>query len=287
MGKKGGGKRLPNSTSGPQNPISLREEATGKLQKKTGSNAKSMLKLEHLKNLALLASREVSIPSLGAFYGQCFASAEEAMGVSPDPSLLTCERCEIVLHPGFNCTIRIKKRRTKGKHRRNKFANVTQNNVVYKCHYCLHQNLKNGTFKGHIKGICPPKEKSSNESKHGQIPSHESGKSGKQVTNKDEANETNVFALQVAAAEVPAKHCPATPPITSVGTALDGSKRKRCKMGSNKATEPTSMSVKKDAEKATSTSSKRRRKSWTGLNEIAQSSENNSRIAKLSIPLIF
>ncbi|XP_028760711.1 uncharacterized protein LOC114739484 [Neltuma alba] len=278
MGKKGGAKKLPNSTTGPQNPISLREEATGKLHKNTGSNVRSMLKLEHLKSLAVWASSEVSIPSLGAFYGQSFASAEEAMGVPHDPSLITCERCEIVLHPGFNCTIRIETRRTKGKRRRKKFANVTQNNVVYKCHYCLHQNLKKGTFKGHMKGICPSKEKSSRESKHQQIPSHESGKPEKRIMNKDEANETNMFVSQATAAtDVPTIHSPA----------LEGSKRKRNRLGSNKASEPPSMSAKKDAEKTISTSSKRRRKSWTSLNQIAQSSEHHSRIANLSVPFIF
>lgn len=95
MAKKGGAKGPPNSTSGPHNhkPVSLREEATGKLHnKKTGTNVKSMLKLQHLKNLAMWASTEVSIPSLSAFYGQCFATDEEALGIPPDPSLITCER---------------------------------------------------------------------------------------------------------------------------------------------------------------------------------------------------
>ncbi|XP_054810895.1 uncharacterized protein LOC129312360 [Prosopis cineraria] len=288
MGKKGGAKRLPNSTSGPHTPISLREEATGKLHKKTGSNVKSMLKLDHLKNLAVWASREVSIPSLGAFYGQCLASAEEAMGVPPlDPSLVTCERCEIVLHPGFNCTIRIEKRRTKGKHGRKKFGNDSQNSVAYKCHYCSHQNLKKGTFKGHMKVICPPKEKSPKQSKPRQALSHESGKSEEEIMNKDEANDTNHSASRVAAIDVATIHGPATPPVPSLTTALEGSKRKRNGLGSNKASELASMSAQKDAGKATNTSSKRRRKSWTSLKEIAQSSEHNSSIANLSIPFIF
>lgn len=89
---KKGAKRLPNSTYRSHNPISLREEVTGKLQKKATSNVKSILKLEHLRNLAVWASGEASIPSLGAFYGQCLASGEEAMGVPPDSSLITCQR---------------------------------------------------------------------------------------------------------------------------------------------------------------------------------------------------
>lgn len=107
MGKKGGAKRLPNSTTGSRIPISLREEATGKLQTKASSNVRSILKLEHLKNLEVWASNEASIPSLGAFYGQCFASVEEAMGVPPDPSLITCERFAFpfVFYIPFTCII--------------------------------------------------------------------------------------------------------------------------------------------------------------------------------------
>lgn len=138
-----------------------------------------------------------------------------------------------------------------------------------------------------MKGICPSKEKSSTESKHRLIPLHESGKSGKGIMNKDEANETNVLASQAAATAVPTIHGPATSPSTSLTTALEGSKRKRNRLGSNKASEPASMSAKKDAEKAISSSSKRKSKSWTSLNEIAQSSEQKSRIANLSIPFIF
>ena len=74
MGKRGGGgfgnKRSAqklSSSNGFHNPISLKEEITGKKKTKGGNsiNSKSMLKLEHLQKLATWASREATIPSLG------------------------------------------------------------------------------------------------------------------------------------------------------------------------------------------------------------------------------
>ena len=86
MGKKGGAKKLESVS---HTPISLREEATGKIQTKAASNTKSKLRFEHLKNLAVWAT---TIPSLGAFYGHQFATFGEATGIPPDPSLITCQR---------------------------------------------------------------------------------------------------------------------------------------------------------------------------------------------------
>nr|KYP67288.1 hypothetical protein KK1_013612 [Cajanus cajan] len=55
----------------------------------------------------------------------------EATGVPPDPSLMTYQRCETVLQPDSNSTIR-----------RKKTDNIAQNNIVYKCHP-----------KGHVKDL--------------------------------------------------------------------------------------------------------------------------------------
>lgn len=99
MGKRGRTNKTPNASPGFHNPISLREEATGRKQTKAGSkNAKSMLKLEHLQELATWASREAAIPSLGAFFGQRLATVTEAMGERADPSLFSCERFVFNLH---------------------------------------------------------------------------------------------------------------------------------------------------------------------------------------------
>jgi len=90
MGKKGGAKKLDSVSHA---PISLREEATGKIKTKATTNAKSKLRFDHLKNLAVWATtNDPLIPSLGAFYGYQFATFGEANGVPPDSSLITCQR---------------------------------------------------------------------------------------------------------------------------------------------------------------------------------------------------
>lgn len=112
MGKKGRAKNFPKSEpgSGSHTPISLREEATGKIQTRPASNTKSNLRIEHLKKLAVWATNHPLIPSLGAFYGQHLATLAEAAGIPPDPSLITCQRFAysflflyIVFFHGFCC----------------------------------------------------------------------------------------------------------------------------------------------------------------------------------------
>ncbi|KAH0681084.1 hypothetical protein KY284_022169 [Solanum tuberosum] len=71
--------------------ITLREES-GVKKKQTHVNAKSILKLEHINDIATWASGEGSIPSLGAFFGQRLAVSAESLGVPPDPSLFACQR---------------------------------------------------------------------------------------------------------------------------------------------------------------------------------------------------
>ncbi|KAI4338287.1 hypothetical protein L6164_016629 [Bauhinia variegata] len=279
MGKKrGGAKGISNSTSGFH--ISLREEATGKVQRKAGTNVKSILKLEHLKKLALWASDEASIPNLAAFYGHYLATVGEAIGEPPDPSLVTCQRCETILHPGLNCTVRIEKNRAKAKHRRKKAVNVAQkNHVVYKCHFCSHQNLKRGTLKGYMKGICPSEEKSS---KPRQALTQESAGSEKDIRNV--VNETDELALQTVTSDNPIDDGPATPSVTSVTALSEGQKsqkRKRNRSASKKGNEPANIPAQVAGANATSASGKRR-KSWTSLKEIAQGSEHGNR--KLKIP---
>nr|GLL44910.1 uncharacterized protein LOC109166698 [Ipomoea trifida]GMD76391.1 uncharacterized protein LOC109166698 [Ipomoea batatas]GMD81080.1 uncharacterized protein LOC109166698 [Ipomoea batatas] len=58
--------------------ITPRQKPKG--NKQSHVNAKLMLKLEHIKNLAVWASGEASIPSLGAFFGNRLAASSEALG---------------------------------------------------------------------------------------------------------------------------------------------------------------------------------------------------------------
>ncbi|KAJ6393680.1 hypothetical protein OIU77_023004 [Salix suchowensis] len=184
MGKRrgGGGSKKP-----PPNTLTASNKSFVLNTKSGNHNPKSLLKLEHLQNLASWASEEASTPSLAAFFGRQFASSAEVLGVPLDPyALFQCQRCEIILQPGFNCTIRIEKNRAKARHRDKKFYTSTKNNVVYKCHYCSHFNLKRGTPKVHMKEICPPKPKPAAKSKSAKSMLQKSANSEEGTGSKDE-----------------------------------------------------------------------------------------------------
>ncbi|BFG31727.1 hypothetical protein CerSpe_180010 [Prunus speciosa] len=199
MGRRGGAKRTGNTAYGSNNTISLREELTGKKQTKGPAvNAKSALKLEHLQRLAVWAGGEASVPSLGAFFAHTLASAQEALGVPPDPSLFTCQRCETILQPGLNCTVRIEKNRSKKRRKSKKPTSLSQNNVVYTCHFCSHRNLKRGTPRGHMKVICPTKTKTTSKLKPAKSISKKFASSKKSIVAEDEVRKAN----EIAASEI-------------------------------------------------------------------------------------
>ncbi|KAF3448564.1 hypothetical protein FNV43_RR09277 [Rhamnella rubrinervis] len=287
MGKKGGGKKGPNLNFGSNNSISLREETTGRKQTRGGSsNAKSVLKVKHLESLATWASGDASIPSLGALFGRRLASVQEALGVAPDSSLIPCQRCETILQPGFNCTVRIEKNRTKPPRRSKKPNNFTQNNVVYTCHFCSHRNLKRGTPKGYMKDICPPKIRKTTNSKPDKSISKQAVSLEKGISVKDEVNKNDEIALPAVYQEIPIADSP-TPAVVRTGTSLlDSKRRKRNRSAAKKPPEPESCSTPLDAENSASKSNKRRRKTWTSLKEIAESSDhcNSRNITNLRIP---
>ncbi|KAK4728749.1 hypothetical protein R3W88_021737 [Solanum pinnatisectum] len=82
---------------------------------------------------------------------------------------------------------------------------------------------------------------------------------------------------------------PTTPLSTvTVTSLLDSKKRKRNRTGSTKKAEPQDGSSMTNAEKTVSPSSKRKKKSWTSLKEIAESQSSNSRkFSNISVPFIF
>ncbi|CAI9766811.1 unnamed protein product [Fraxinus pennsylvanica] len=157
MGRKKANSKGLNAASGSQGQISmtLREESTGK--KHGNLNAQTMLKLDYMKEIAIWASVEAKIPPLGALYGRQLAASYEALGIPPDPSLFFCERCESILEPGQNCTIRIEKNKAKTKRRRKKMKISTKNNVVYTCNFCSYRNIVRGTPEGYMKEISQSK----------------------------------------------------------------------------------------------------------------------------------
>ncbi|XP_042015573.1 uncharacterized protein LOC121763588 [Salvia splendens] len=70
------------------------------------------------------------------------------------------QRCESILQSGNNCSVRIEKNKSsKGRHGRIKSKATVQNNIVYRCHFCSHQNTMRGTPNGYVKEKCLPKPK--------------------------------------------------------------------------------------------------------------------------------
>ncbi|KAI3691790.1 hypothetical protein L6452_31592 [Arctium lappa] len=285
MGKKGSSKKaLPATTSGPQMSVTIREASTGKKH----TNVKSSLKLQHIKNLAMWATCDAAIPSLGAFFGHHFAASSEALGTPIDPSLFTCQRCESILHPGHSCTIRIETNKTNARHKGKKPNRYPQNNVVYTCHFCSHRNIKRGT----PRNTSPPKA-------HKRVPEPASStnqKTRKTVSSFDMTKD-NVVANTLTASvgstgddprgkmgivevkDDPAASGPATPLTTM--TLLESKMKKRTRSGAKKTTASESVT-----EKSVNTSNRRRRKSWSSLKEIAESNDNdnNRRLMNLTVP---
>lgn len=273
MGKKGSNKQGINFAVGSLSSMTLREESSGKRQ--ISINAKSMLKLEHIRNLAMWAGGEASAPSLGAFFGHRLAAVSETLGSQPDPSLFTCDKCESILQPGQNCTVRIEKNTAKTRGRGKKSNNSPQNYVVYNCHFCSHRNLKRGTPRHHMKTICPPKPKPFPKPK----PLIKSVKLDETMIGSIEVRQTGESASVAVD--------PSTPLVKAGMTLLEAKSKKRTRP-KKKVGNSESNITKIEEDKSVGASNRRKRKSWTSLKELAESSENNCcrKLANLSIPFV-
>ncbi|EOA17291.1 hypothetical protein CARUB_v10005563mg [Capsella rubella] len=239
-----------------------------------GPNLKSVLRHEHLKNLALWSSAgDTPIPSLASLFGRCLAADIETTGIAPDPDLVSCQRCETILKPGFNCNVRIEKVSAKQKKRtRCKKSNIClpQNNVVYHCNFCSHRNLKRGTAKGQMKEIYPFKPKA---------PRPTRPKINKETTTVPQEIQSNMLSSPVRSEkdQVEEENGVANTPKPMMLT-LDRGKRIR-KSKSKKPVEPESV-----AEKTVGGSNKRKRNSWTSVKEIAET--NKSSRTNFKIPFL-
>ncbi|XP_074279711.1 uncharacterized protein LOC141604994 isoform X1 [Silene latifolia] len=279
MGKRG--KKRENNGVGAS--LSIREEASGKRQ---SHNPKSMLKLKHLQNLAVWATENAQAASLGAFFGHSFAEFGESLGVPPDPSLFSCQRCETILQPGFNCTIRIQKNKAKRKGR-TKVMVSAQNNAVYTCHFCSHRNSKRGTPKGYVKEIAPSKAISSiNGSVSSAI--QRGIIMEKNSTSNATMDKADVTPLPAASNAIDFPVGSSASLTATTGVKLLDSKRKRKKPGPKKSGDEALVSSASDKLEKASGTSKRRKKSWTTLKEIAENEENerNKRFTNFSIPFV-
>nr|ACG39243.1 hypothetical protein [Zea mays] len=147
------GKKI-RSTDGTSTParsmnqaVSLREETSGR----TRVDDASLLRVKHLQRLAAWAGPEAGVRPIGALLGRRLAASAEAAGVPLNAATFLCQRCETILKPGFNCTVRIRNKRNKAKRR--KKSNCCQNSVSYACHFCGDQNLILGSGKGVVQSL--------------------------------------------------------------------------------------------------------------------------------------
>ncbi|CAN1843485.1 hypothetical protein LINPERHAP1_LOCUS37166 [Linum perenne] len=283
-------------------------------------NSRAMLKLDHLQRLAEWAGGEASIPSLGAFLGRQFATAGENLGVPADPLLIPCQRCETILQPGFNCTIRIEKNRSKAKRKGKKSKpshTQPQNNVVYTCHFCSFRNQKRGTPKGHLKDISPPEPKPKPKPCPAKpvafsepiTPHKEATTSRKKDTETTKLDDVAMPAIPedtetmrlgdvampaIPEEETPAENSPKTPIDRSAAAIplLEALRRKRNRSKTKRKPEDlesaASASAALDDAKTSVGGSRKKRKSWTSLKEIAKSNENDARqklISSFVLPL--
>ncbi|KAL8196242.1 hypothetical protein R6Q57_025242 [Mikania cordata] len=291
MGKKGSSKKGPATTSGPQMSITMREASTGKKQ----TNVKSALKLQHIKNLALWASRDANIPSLGAYFGHRLAASSEAFGALLDRSLFICQRCESILHPDYNCTIRTKKNKKNARHKGKKITNRPQNNTVYTCHFCSHRNMKRGNPINTSQPKVKPSPKSNNLKTSNTVSS--SGMTKDNIIAKaiaaplgstsDEPHGGKMDIVEInQALKVKDKSFdtlevkdgsnasgPATPLTATTLTLLESKMKRRNRSGSKKKVTPEA----ENSPIAEKSSNRRKRKSWTSLKEIAEQNENEKR----------
>ncbi|KAK1353365.1 Ribonuclease P protein component 4 like [Heracleum sosnowskyi] len=292
MGKRGLHSKGQDRSSSRNNFMTFREESLGK--KQTNVSAKSMLKVQHLKNLAKWASVEASVPSLGAFFGYQLADITEGLGVPADPTMFTCQRCESILQPGSNCTVRIENDRAKVR-RRKKSKAPLQNNVVYKCNFCSHRNLTRGTPRGHLKQLYPPKDKAHQKSKgatskliKGPISDRVDLKDSVGTEKPEAASGRDIMAIsEVGTADVSKDDLnnPVTPLARTGMTLLEARSKKRNRSKPKKASESQISST--EAGETVTASNKRKRKTWTSLKEIAESGDNSNRRTLTKVPIPF
>ncbi|KAK6152114.1 hypothetical protein DH2020_014749 [Rehmannia glutinosa] len=205
--------------------------------------------------------------------------------LSSDDALLF-NRCESILQPGSKCAVRIEKNKSKTRHKRKKSNPTTKNNVVYQCHFCSHRNLMRGTPKGYVKEICPPKAKPTLKLETAKFSVDKCPSSAKATTNTAEVNKVDIVDLPTVDGQNLETSSPATPLPTTFLSLLDSKRRKRNRSGAKKVAEPETSFTAGDEEKSKQVSSKRRKKSWTSLKEIAQSGGNDigSNFTNLTIP---
>ncbi|KAJ4828828.1 hypothetical protein Tsubulata_008907 [Turnera subulata] len=269
MSNKGSAQPPPATPNTSFRRVTNRELSTGRLE--PTRDVKSLLRLDHLRNLATWASGDASIPSLGAYLGNLYAATAETLAAEPHPSTVLCQRCETVLHPGLNCTVRIEKNGAKRK-RKHEHASeqpcIWQNNVVYKCHFCSHKNWKRGTPKNHLKVLYPRKEKRPSKSQSSKSKNHMSASLNYSTCSKnDSISYVNGIALSATPGDNSISNNPANPSVTAGTPLLDAMKRKRNRSGAKKSRTPESNSAAGTSSVSRNRKRKQRKTMWENLKD--------------------
>ncbi|KAF9589275.1 hypothetical protein IFM89_022241 [Coptis chinensis] len=278
--------------------MTLREEIIAEKKGKGGAgDLKSVLRMQHLQNISVWAAGEVGMPSYAAFLGNCFGKYSEASGLPIDPSFIPCQRCEAILQPGFNCTVRIETNGAKVRKRRNKSYVPTKNIVVYTCHFCSNRNVKRGTPKHHMKEIFASELKTGSEFVSTLVDkkSGSSIKGSKKIKKPLGTVPPQVISKSVPhnskihpdlAKEIRAEKSAATPKERTKLFLSKGKKRKNISPGSKEQVENENKIMTPNAEKVVGESSRKRRKGWSSLKKIAETSgsENNRNISTIVLP---
>lgn len=72
-------------------------------------------------------------------------------------------RCESILHPGHNCTMRIEKIKKRSRNKGKQATTQPENYTVYTCHFCSHRNMKRGTPRNASQPMAKPLPESTKE----------------------------------------------------------------------------------------------------------------------------
>lgn len=129
-----------------------------------------------------------------------------------------------------------------------------------------------GTPKGYVKEISPKNPKPALRSKK---------------TRENHPSSKNAPATTEALFPLDGQNLEASSPLPMTGLSLlDSKRRKRNRSGAKKVVEPLISSAAADSEKSIQASSKRRKKTWTSLKEIAESSGQDvgKKLNDLTIP---
>lgn len=197
-------------------------------------------------------------------------------------------RCETILQPGDNCTVRIEKYMKKARRCSKKPRVPLQNNVVYTCHFCSYRNVMVGTIKGRVNELLMSRAEASKAVCLDSIESKSCPWKDVETNQNCNDREGNLDSsiVQKTVLETP-DYIPVTPlgVLSEKKQKIDQSGSSKPSVDAGKGAWSSTVTV-AHAGKGTSGSTKRRKRGWTSLKEIVESNERTSKssISNFVIP---